>query len=303
MYFFARDGINDCPSLPIAALRDAWAQADGTPSRLHDLVTEQLAETAADAEAFELDLSVDGYAFILQDIVRRSTTLIACQRRSGFHLFEDAAGRVRRHGDARHAKTDHQRIHERPPRKVARRRLPVTLRLHASLSLSLNQPALTPRAFCFLETSHDLDRRPRSNPHTSLARRLQRLPHRRRAWLFPQRHHRQGATACACEPQNRRFPAAAASAAPRAFNRNPAEARAIAAAGRPVPQIPAQPRRPLEPPPLGPAPPIPVTVLTLTPATCNWPEGDPKRPGFHFCGRDKPHETPYCPHHAARAYR
>ena len=64
-----------------------------------------------------------------------------------------------------------------------------------------------------------------------------------------------------------------------------------------------KPRRPLEPPPLGPAPPIPVTVLTLTPATCNWPEGDPKRPGFHFCGRDKPHETPYCPHHAARAYR
>ena len=75
VYFFARDGINDCPSLPIAALRDAWAQADGTPSRLHDRVTEQLAETAADAEAFELDLSVDGYDFILQDIVRRSTTL------------------------------------------------------------------------------------------------------------------------------------------------------------------------------------------------------------------------------------
>jgi hypothetical protein len=75
VYFFARDGINDCPSLPIAALRDAWARADGTSSRLHDRVTEQLAETAADAEAFELDLSVDGYAFILQDIVRRSTTL------------------------------------------------------------------------------------------------------------------------------------------------------------------------------------------------------------------------------------
>ena len=64
-----------------------------------------------------------------------------------------------------------------------------------------------------------------------------------------------------------------------------------------------RPRRPVEPPPLGPAPPIPVTVLTLAPANCNWPEGDPKRPGFHFCGRDKPHETPYCPHHAARAYR
>jgi GcrA cell cycle regulator len=44
-------------------------------------------------------------------------------------------------------------------------------------------------------------------------------------------------------------------------------------------------------------------VLTLTPATCNWPEGDPKRADFHFCGRDKPPDRPYCPHHATRAYR
>jgi hypothetical protein len=72
---FAQEGVDDYPLLPIAALRDAWAQADGTPSRLHDLVTEQLAETAADAEVFELDLSVEGCAFILQDIVRRSETL------------------------------------------------------------------------------------------------------------------------------------------------------------------------------------------------------------------------------------
>jgi hypothetical protein len=75
VYFFAPEGVNDYPLMPIAALRDAWVEANGTPSRLHDLVTEQLAETAADAEAFELDLSVDGYAFILQDIVRRSTSL------------------------------------------------------------------------------------------------------------------------------------------------------------------------------------------------------------------------------------
>ena len=57
------------------------------------------------------------------------------------------------------------------------------------------------------------------------------------------------------------------------------------------------------PPELGVAPERPVTVLTLTPANCNWPEGDPKRPDFHFCGRDKPPDSPYCPHHAARAYR
>ena len=55
-------------------------------------------------------------------------------------------------------------------------------------------------------------------------------------------------------------------------------------------------------PELGPAPEVPVTVLTLTQANCNWPEGDPKRLGFHFCGR-KPPNRPYCPHHAARAYR
>jgi GcrA cell cycle regulator len=57
------------------------------------------------------------------------------------------------------------------------------------------------------------------------------------------------------------------------------------------------------PPEPGPAPAIPVTVLTLTPVTCNWPEGDPKLAGFHFCGRDKPLHTAYCPHHAAIAYQ
>ena len=149
MYCFARDSVNDYPSLPIAALRDAWAQADGTPSRLHDLVTEQLAETAADAEAFELDLSVDGYDFILQDIVRRSETLSHVSVDSGFHLFEDAAGRVRRHGDAHHSQRDHQRIHDRPPRKVARRRLPVTLRLHDIACLSLNSPRSPRGLFAF----------------------------------------------------------------------------------------------------------------------------------------------------------
>lgn len=64
-----------------------------------------------------------------------------------------------------------------------------------------------------------------------------------------------------------------------------------------------KPRRKAALPELGPPPEVPVTVLTLTPANCNWPEGDPKRLGFHFCGREKPQDRPYCPHHAARAYR
>ncbi len=46
------------------------------------------------------------------------------------------------------------------------------------------------------------------------------------------------------------------------------------------------------------------TVLTLTAFTCRWPEGDPKREGFHFCGRTKGSASgPYCEHHAAIAFR
>ena len=57
-------------------------------------------------------------------------------------------------------------------------------------------------------------------------------------------------------------------------------------------------------PELGPAPEIPVTVQTLTERNCRWPEGDPKLPGFHFCGRQKTESPgPYCGAHAAIAFR
>ncbi len=57
-------------------------------------------------------------------------------------------------------------------------------------------------------------------------------------------------------------------------------------------------------PELGPAPEIPVTVQTLTGRNCRWPEGDPKLPGFHFCGRPKTESPgPYCGAHAAIAFR
>jgi GcrA cell cycle regulator len=82
---------------------------------------------------------------------------------------------------------------------------------------------------------------------------------------------------------------------PRTGKRSPGLARSR--------RLETKPRRPTAPPELGAAPEIPVTVLTLTPANCNWPEGDPKRADFHFCGRDKPPDRAYCPHHAARAYR
>ncbi len=55
---------------------------------------------------------------------------------------------------------------------------------------------------------------------------------------------------------------------------------------------------------LGPSPETTVTVETLTERSCRWPEGDPKRAGFHFCGRIKDEmQGPYCNHHAAIAYR
>ena len=45
-----------------------------------------------------------------------------------------------------------------------------------------------------------------------------------------------------------------------------------------------------------------VTVLTLTGRSCRYPTGDPREPGFHFCGRHKAFHEPYCPHHMAIAY-
>ncbi len=65
-----------------------------------------------------------------------------------------------------------------------------------------------------------------------------------------------------------------------------------------------KPKRRAALPELGPAPEIPVTVQTLTRRNCRWPEGDPKLPGFHFCGRQKTGSPgPYCGAHAAIAFR
>ena len=72
---FAWNSVNDVPALPAAAVRDALAQSNGTPSRLHDLVIAEMASIGTDAATIDLDLSMMGYEFILQDIVRRSTTL------------------------------------------------------------------------------------------------------------------------------------------------------------------------------------------------------------------------------------
>ena len=72
---FAWENVNDVPSLSATAARTALARANGQASRLNDLVAKKIEDVAADAETFDLDLSVEGYEFILQDIVRRSATL------------------------------------------------------------------------------------------------------------------------------------------------------------------------------------------------------------------------------------
>jgi GcrA cell cycle regulator len=75
---------------------------------------------------------------------------------------------------------------------------------------------------------------------------------------------------------------------------------------RPVRQsgAPATPALPPMLPELGAPPASPITVQSLTSLTCRWPEGDPKTPDFHFCGRTKTRaELPYCDHHAAIAFR
>lgn len=54
-------------------------------------------------------------------------------------------------------------------------------------------------------------------------------------------------------------------------------------------------------PPLAPAPRKPSRIGDLTSHTCCWPEGDPRKPDFQFCGRQTAPGKPYCPHHAHRA--
>jgi GcrA cell cycle regulator len=36
--------------------------------------------------------------------------------------------------------------------------------------------------------------------------------------------------------------------------------------------------------------------------SCSWPVGDPKQPGFHFCGDSAEPGRPYCAHHCTIAY-
>lgn len=46
-----------------------------------------------------------------------------------------------------------------------------------------------------------------------------------------------------------------------------------------------------------------LSILDLESTSCRFPIGDPKQPGFAFCGASKPVEHSYCPFHRALAYQ
>lgn len=45
------------------------------------------------------------------------------------------------------------------------------------------------------------------------------------------------------------------------------------------------------------------TILALTERMCRWPHGDPKKPGFRFCGKSSTPGAPYCAEHLKLAYQ
>ena len=44
-----------------------------------------------------------------------------------------------------------------------------------------------------------------------------------------------------------------------------------------------------------------ISILDITRRTCRWPIGDPKEPGFGFCGRRSLDGEPYCAEHLVRS--
>ena len=94
---------------------------------------------------------------------------------------------------------------------------------------------------------------------------------------------------------------------PRRTNRATAKAPQIAAT-RPSIQSKAKakggPRYVIEPPlPELPPPAKVVALVNLEPSQCRWPYGDPKLPGFGFCGCEVVPGLSYCEGHAQRAFQ
>jgi len=73
----------------------------------------------------------------------------------------------------------------------------------------------------------------------------------------------------------------------------------IRGVGKPKPPVP-EPPAPVPEPVV--TPPTVVRVARRGGARCQWPFGDPGRPGFRFCGGPVAVGRPYCPEHVALAY-
>jgi hypothetical protein len=44
------------------------------------------------------------------------------------------------------------------------------------------------------------------------------------------------------------------------------------------------------------------TIANLEANDCRWPFGDPRQPGFHFCGAPQQAGRPYCAAHCAMSF-
>ena len=45
-----------------------------------------------------------------------------------------------------------------------------------------------------------------------------------------------------------------------------------------------------------------ISLEALRPGMCSWPDGDPGKEDFRFCGEPIKPDKPYCEHHCERAY-
>lgn len=77
LYFYHEQSISDMIWLDLGEVREAVAASIGVPSATLNYVVGELAQVGSEASADEitLDLSMKSYAFIFQDIIRRSVTL------------------------------------------------------------------------------------------------------------------------------------------------------------------------------------------------------------------------------------